>query len=97
MRCGGMNVQFTELAPEGEMLFWRDVLVAEEDHEIFGQGAVDFVDLAVRGHIVGDQPAEIDAGYLRADDRGELFDRDGLVGRAVPARVAVARALLAGE
>ena len=32
---------------EGEMLFGRDVLVAEEDHEIFGKRAVNFVELPV--------------------------------------------------
>ena len=47
MGRGGMDVQFAELAPEGEMLLRRDVLVAKEDHEIFGQRAVDLVHGAV--------------------------------------------------
>ena len=47
MGRGRMNVQLAELAAEGEMLVRRDVLVAEEDHEIFGERAMDLVHLAV--------------------------------------------------
>ena len=47
MGGGGMDVQFAEFSAEGEMLFRGDVLVAEKDHEMFGQRAVDLVDLAV--------------------------------------------------
>ena len=75
MGRGGMDVQFAELAAEGEMLLRRDVLVAEEDHEIFGERAMDLV----HGPVGAASRCEIDAGYLRADDRGELFDADGLV------------------
>ena len=67
-------MQFAELAAEGEMLVRRDVLVAKEDHEIFGERAMDLVHLAIGARIVGDELADIDAGDFRADDRGELFD-----------------------
>src|SRR3954454_2321013 len=97
MRRGGMEMQLTELAAEGEMLLWRDVLVAEEDDEVFGKRAVALVHLPVGARIVGDELADVDARDFRADDRGQLFDRDGLVRRAVVRRVAIARALLAGE
>ena len=43
VRRGGMDVQFAELAAEGQMLLRGDVLVAEEDHEVFGERAVDLV------------------------------------------------------
>ena len=40
-----MDVQLAEQPAEGEMLLRRDVLVAEEDDEVFGQRPVDFVEL----------------------------------------------------
>ena len=92
-----MDVQFAKLAAEGEMLLGRDVLVAEKDHEIFGERAMDLVHLAVGAGIVRDQSADIDARYLRADDRRELLDRDGLIGLFFARCVAIARTLLAGE
>ena len=97
MRRGGMDVQVAELAAEGEMLLRRDVLVAEEDDEVFGQRAMDLVHLAVGARIVGDEFCDIDAGNLRADDRGQLFDADGLVGFGFVGDVAVARTVLAGQ
>jgi hypothetical protein len=71
---GGMNMQLAEFASEGEMLLRRDVLVAKEDHEVFGQRAMDLVDLAIGALLVRYQPADIDARNLRADDRRQLFD-----------------------
>src|SRR6266702_8205800 len=97
VRGGRMKMQLAELAAKGEMLLWRDVLVAEEDDEVFGERAMDLVHLPVGAGIVGDELADVDAGDLRADDGRELFDRDGLVRRAVFRRGAVARTLLAGE
>ena len=91
-----MDVQLAELAAEGEMLLRRDRLVAEEDHEIFRERAMDLVHLAVRA-LVRDQLAEIDAGNLRADDRGQLLDTDRLVGLLLAGGVAIARARFAGE
>src|SRR6185437_620879 len=87
-----MDMQFAEPAAEGEMLRRRDVLIAKEDHEVFGERAMDFVHDAV-----GERAAEIDAGYLGANDRGELLHRDGLIGLGADGRVPVARPLLAGE
>ena len=72
-------MQFAELAAEGEMLVRADVLVAEEDHEIFGERAMDFVHLAIGARVVRDELADVDAGDFRADDRGEFLDADGLV------------------
>ncbi len=88
MGCGGMDMQLAELAPEGEMLLRRDVLVAEKDHEIFGKRAMDLVHLAIGGRVAFDEIADIDAGNLRADDRRQLLDRDGLVGLGLHRRCA---------
>ena len=60
-RRGRMDVQFAELAAEGEVLLGRDMLVAEKDHEILGERAMDLVHLAVGAGIVRDQPADVDA------------------------------------
>src|SRR6476469_1440617 len=97
MRGGRMDVQIAELAPEGEMLGRGEVLIPEEDHEIFGERAMDFVHLAVRTRFVRDQLADIDARYFSADDRGELLDGDGLIGFAGVCDVPIARSLLAGK
>ena len=95
MGRGGMNVQFAELAAEGEMLLRRDVLVAEEDHEIFGERAMDLVHR--RSERFDERACDIDAGNLRADDRGQFFDADGLIGLGFAGDVPIARALLAGQ
>src|SRR5713226_4422930 len=92
MRGGGMDMQIAELPPEGEMLLWGDMLIAKEDHEIFGERAVDLVHGPVR-----ERACQIDARYLRADDRGQLLDTDGLVWRGVIGEVPIAGTLLAGE
>jgi len=92
MRRRGMNVQLAEQPAEGEMLLRRDVLVAEEDDEVFRQRAVDFVELPV-----GERCAEIDAGEFRADDRRELVEADGFVRLALIRHVANAGAVFAGE
>src|SRR4030081_3319836 len=92
MRGGGMNMQLAELAPKGEMLLWGAVLIAKEDHEIFGERAVDLVH-----GLVGQRACEIAPGYLGADDRGEFFGPDGLVRRRFVGDVPIAGSLLAGE
>jgi hypothetical protein len=97
MRRGGMKMQLAELAAEGEMLLRGNVLVAEEDDEIFGQRAVDLVHLPVGACVALDELPDVHARDFRADDGRELFDRDGLVRRAILGRVAIARTLLAGE
>src|SRR5437773_788348 len=92
-----MYVQLAELAAEGEMLLRRDVLVAEEDHEVFGERAMDLVHLAVGTALAVDELADVDAGNLRADDRRQLLDRDGLVGLGFAGLMSVARTLVAGQ
>src|SRR5450759_2571393 len=92
MRGGGMNVQLAEPASEGKMLLRGDVLVAKEDHEIFCERAMDLVHRPV-----GERACQIDARYLRADDRGEFLDPDGLVRRGVIGDVPIAGSLLAGQ
>ena len=64
---------------EREMLLWRDALVAEEDDEVLRERTMDLVHLAVGALILRQQPADIDAGNLGADDRGQLVDADGFV------------------
>src|SRR5260221_12021744 len=53
---------------------------------------MDLVVLAVRQRL-----AWIDAGDLRADDRRQLVDRDGLVRRAILGGVPIARPLVAAQ
>ena len=90
-------MQFAELAAEGEMLLRGDLLVAKEDHEVFGERAMDFVHLAIGARIVRDELADVDAGNFRADDRREFLDADGLVRLGFAGEVAIARSLLAGQ
>ena len=90
-------MQFAELAAEGEMLVGADVLVAEEDHEIFGERTMDLVHLPIGARVVRDELADVDAGDLRADDRGEFFDADGFVRLGLAGDVPVTRSLLAGQ
>src|SRR5215510_12326297 len=92
-----MHVQLAEFPAEGEMLLRRDVLVAEEDHEVFGERAMDLVDLPVGPRLVVDESCDVDAGDFRADDRRQLFDGDGLIGLGFPGEMPVARALFAGQ
>ena len=42
-----VDVQFAELAAEIEVLLRREMLVAEEDHQVLGQRAMDLVHLPV--------------------------------------------------
>src|SRR6516225_5902337 len=45
LRRIGMHVQLPEASPEGLVLFHREVLVTEEDHQIFHQRFVQFLEL----------------------------------------------------
>jgi hypothetical protein len=58
---------------------------------------MDLVHLPIGARIVGNELADIDAGNLRADDRREFFDRDGLVGFSIAGDVPIAGSLLAGQ
>ena len=71
---GGVDVELAEAPTEGLVLFDRKLLIAEEDHQVAHQRQVDLVELKC-----GERLAEINAGYLGADGRGERFDADRLV------------------
>ena len=72
--AAGCTCRSPNLRPKARCCCRGDVLVAEEDHEVFGQRAMDLVHLAVGARIVGDELADIDAGNFRADDRRQFFD-----------------------
>src|SRR4029078_11831139 len=74
------------------MLLRRHRLVAEEDEEVFGQRAVELIQLAV-----GERPAQIDASDLRADHGRKLIDDQGLVSGALGHLMADARPRLGVE
>ena len=56
------------------MLLRRDVLIAEENDDIFGKGPMDFIHCPVRQRL-----CEIKALDLCADDRGEFVDTDRFI------------------
>ena len=87
-----MHMQLAEQPAEGQVLVGRDVLVAEEDHEVLGQRAMDLVLLAV-----GERLAEIEAVDLGTDDGRQLVDGDGLVRRALIGDVPIAGAGVAAQ
>jgi len=61
-------------AAKGQVLVLAQVLVAEEDHRVFGERAMDFVE-----HAVAERLRQIDAADLAADDRRKLVDGDRVV------------------
>src|ERR1700758_1632219 len=69
-----MHVKIAEAPAEGQMLLGREGLIAKKDDEVFGERAVDLVELAIRQRL-----GEIDAADLGADDRRQLVYGDGLV------------------
>ena len=71
-----VEVQLAELAAEIEVLLLRQVLVAEEDHQVLGERAVDLVHLRLPIGCDRSTPP-----ISRADDRRQLVDRDRLIGR----------------
>ena len=92
VRRGGMQVQVAPQPAEGEVLVGRDGLVAEENHRVLGQRAVQLVD-----GLVAERPAEVDATHLRAEDRREFVDGDALVGKLIARDVLVAGAGIASH
>jgi hypothetical protein len=70
-----MNVQLAEARAEGLVLLDRELLVTEEDDEVFHRGAMDLFELMTAQLL-----AEIDAGNLRTDCRSGLAHHDRLVG-----------------
>jgi hypothetical protein len=73
-----VNVKPAETPAEFFLLVEIDVLIAEENDEMLGQGVVDFLEL-----LVAEWLAQVDALDLGPDDRGQWLDGDGLVGHGV--------------
>src|SRR5436309_2571863 len=71
------------------MLVLGQMLVAEEDHEVLGQGAVDLVERAV-----AERPRQIDPADLTADDRRQFVDGDRVVRRRLIGEVLVTGAIV---
>ena len=65
-RRGGVDVELAEAAPELHMLFVVDVLIAEEEHEMFEQPAVQRVE-----RLVVERLAQVHAMHFRADMASE--------------------------
>ena len=70
-----MGVQLSEAATEIEVLFLRDVLIAEEDHQVLRKRSMDLA----KG-LVAEGLGEIDAADLGADDRRQPVHGYRLVG-----------------
>ena len=85
-------MQLAEQPAERDVRVGRDVLVAEKDDGILGERAVQLVLLAVRQRL-----GQVDAVDLRADDRRQLVDSDGLVRGALFGGVPVARTGVAAQ
>ncbi len=74
------------------MLLRRDVLIAEENNDIFGKSPMNLIDRPVR-----QGSCEINARDLCADDRGELIDIDRFIGLRRVARLPDAWTVLAAQ
>ena len=92
VRRRGMDVQLAEAAAEVEVLVLGDMLVAEEDHQVLRQRAVDLLE-----GLVAERLRQIDAADLGADDRRQLVDRDRVVRRRLIGAVLVARSVVATQ
>ena len=66
--------EISEGAAEGLQLIVVELLVAEEDHLMLGDGRAQFLDLPA-----GERLGDVDAGDLGADAQGERSHFDGLV------------------
>ena len=69
-RGGGVHVELAQLPAEGELSLRSDVLIAEEEDEVLGEGGLD-----LGPGLVVHLP-EVDAAHLGADGRRERFDDD---------------------
>jgi hypothetical protein len=69
-----MKVKIAKEAAEGEVLLLGQVLVAKEDHGVFGQRAMDLVERPVTERL-----RQVDPIDLGADNRRQLVDRDRVV------------------
>jgi len=70
--------QIAEETPERLVLVMRQMLVAKEDHQVFHQRIVDFLEL-----LIAERSRQVDPVDLGADMRGQLGDLDRLVGHPV--------------
>jgi hypothetical protein len=86
-----MNHQIAEQAAERQMLLGRNLLVAEENDEVLGLRAMNFVLLTV-----GERPRQINPADLGADDRRQLVYRNRLVGPALVGPMPIAGAASQG-
>ena len=77
-----MHRQFAEQPAERLVLVVRQVLVAEEDHQVFHQRVVHFLEL-----LVAERARQIDPGNLGPDMRRQLFDLDRLVCHRCPSPI----------
>ena len=87
-RRGRVDVQIAEQAPEGEMLVLAQMLVAEKDHRVFGERAMDLVD-----RLVAERARQVDAAHFGADDRRQFVDSDRVKRGRLVARMLVAGAV----
>ena len=74
-----MDVQGAEAPSKGEMVFVADGLVTEEDDAVVQQGAPDRAE-----RVVVERRAQIDAGDLGSDGRGQRLHPDALVRHGAP-------------
>src|SRR5689334_5873129 len=84
-----MKVQIAEQSSEREVLVLGQMLVAEEDHQILGERAVDLVERAIAERL-----RQIDAGDLAADDRRQLVDGDRVIWRRLVGEMLVTRTVV---
>src|SRR5690554_882755 len=70
---GGMNMQFAEATAESEVLFRRDILIAEEHDLIFVHSVLDEPGVVVRQIVT-----KIDPEKFCTDDRVEGAYRNGI-------------------
>ena len=73
-----MHRQIAELAAEILVLVVGQMLVAEEDHQVFHQRVVHFLEL-----LVAERARQVDPADLGADMRRQLSDLDCLIGHPV--------------
>ena len=74
-REAGWTARLPNLPAEILVLVVRQMLVAKEDHQVFHQRVVHFLEL-----LVAERPRQIDPADLGADMRRQLGDLDRLVG-----------------
>src|SRR5262249_35821706 len=81
--------QFAKEATESEVLVLCQMLVTEEDHEVLGQRAVDFIERAIAERL-----RQIDAADFASDNRCQLIDRDRVIWCRLLCHVLVTRPVI---